>query len=74
MRFTDKTASKSLMITLACAAALSATALSGCGIKGDLKTPPPVFGSERLPAPLEPAPIGKTTPPSSTTQNSGADN
>ena len=35
----------------------AAFALSSCGIKGDLKTPPPVFGSGNAAKPLPPAPI-----------------
>lgn len=34
-----------LMIKLTVVSGLSATLLSGCGIRGALKVPPPVFGS-----------------------------
>lgn len=34
--------------------------VSSCGIKGELKTPPPVFGSDTQAKPLPPAPIEPT--------------
>ena len=35
----------------------AALALSACGIKGELKTPPPIFNQDKLAKPLPKAPV-----------------
>lgn len=43
-------------------ALLCASALSACGIKGELKTPPPIFGQDKTVKPLSTTPTeGQTS-------------
>lgn len=41
---------------------IAAASLSACGIKGDLKTPPPVFGADKAAKPLPKAPVDGQAP------------
>lgn len=54
--------SRAAALTLSALLALSS--LAACGIKGELKTPPPVFGADKTAKPLPKAPMeGETAAP-----------
>lgn len=53
---------RSRLMAYTLSALLCAPALSACGIKGELKTPPPIFGQDKAAKPLPTAPVeGQTT-------------
>lgn len=49
-------------VALSLSALIAAASLAACGIKGDLKTPPPVFGSDKVAKPLPKAPVEGQVP------------
>jgi len=56
------------ILTLLGLISASTVTLAACGIKGDLKTPPPVFGADKQAKPLPEAPLeGEQTAPAPNT-------
>ena len=49
----------------------SSFALAGCGIKGNLKTPPPLWGDKKI---EQPQPTGTETPEASAPDEIASDN